>query len=75
MSNEDYKRGYREGFKDGVSLGKDTTENLDNTTIKVKPYPSVEAAECSICGREPSVLEAFGYVCYKLDCPSKAAAL
>ena len=63
MSNEDYARGYNDGFRAGVEAGKE---------LKAPSYPTWPTPKgCSVCGMVFEVGKAYGYVCGNSNCPSK----
>lgn len=63
--NDEYKRGYREGFLDGFHAAR------DNPSLMSPNIPTVNfaALSCQKCGIKFSNLT--GYVCYVNGCPSQ----
>ena len=67
MSDDDYKRGYADGFRDGHKAGRDFYEQ--NTFWRNNP-PGAPSYGCSVCGLSWKD-GAMGYVCGHPQCPSK----
>jgi hypothetical protein len=66
MTNDDYKRGYREGYQDGM----DAARKLLDPYLPIAPVlPTVPSRTCRVCGIDLS--KATGYVCYNGSCPSR----
>jgi hypothetical protein len=62
--NDDYKRGYREGYQDGL----DAARELYGPLLPVAPVmPKVPERCCIICGIDFS--KSMGYICYNTVCP------
>lgn len=59
--NDDYKRGYREGFLDGFHAARDN-DSLMSPNI---PIPM----QCGICGMRTDA--PMGLVCFHPNCPTK----
>lgn len=61
--NDEYKRGYREGFQDGFHAARDNDSLMSPNipTINWKPL------DCSLCGITFKNLT--GFVCARNECP------
>jgi hypothetical protein len=70
MSQEDYKKGYRDGFIDGVNSVKSHTNNIPSMPI---------ALACYVCGMRFTDSMGrpipMGYVCNNNNCPSKVTCV
>ena len=65
MNNDEYKKGYREGFKDGF-------DSVNNKWVQPQPYPydpkmTSTSVICSQCGMKWGGV--MGYVCPNGNCP------
>lgn len=77
MSNEDWSRGYKEGFEAGYKMGKE--HNVPTyPTYPTWPLPDVlgnppqvKGHSCRVCGMFFEVGKAYGYSCGNSNCPSK----
>lgn len=66
MTDDDYKRGYREGYQDGMSAAR----KLLDPYLPIAPIlPTVEKNRCRVCSIDFSKMT--GYVCYHPKCPTK----
>lgn len=64
-----YEDGYRQGFLDGYNAGK-------SASIPAYPqdnFPGLDMKGCRVCGIGANG-EALGYVCPRLDCPTRITA-
>lgn len=67
--NEDYKRGYREGFLDGYEASKKAPQYpIPTTPLPEIPIPK-SWAPCSVCGM--NMVGPMLYCCMNPSCPSK----
>jgi len=68
MSDEDYKKGYVDGFKDGFELALDKSQPQPNIWRNNPPgSPSYGCSVCELCYKDGTI----GYVCSRIDCPTK----
>ena len=66
MTNDDYKRGYREGYQDGVEYARE----LYGSLLPIAPVlPTVVPNRCNVCGI--TFEGAMGYVCTNPRCPTR----
>lgn len=70
--SDDYKKGYRDGYRDGQEDAKKTNFPVWPTLPTIPP-PKVDYSKCSVCGIQFD--GPMGYVCQRLDCPSKMVLL
>lgn len=75
MSNEDYARGYNDGFRAGLEAGKEVKSPYP--IVPVWPdYPSnPKGHTCKACGMFFESGKAYGYVCMNPNCPTKVTCL
>lgn len=70
--NDEYKRGYREGFLDGFHAARDNdslmSPNIPNNDW-TKPH-TIMPWKCNVCGLTFQSL--IDYVCPRGNCPTKA---
>jgi len=67
MSDEDYKRGYQDGFRDGMQF------NVSPTYTQ-RPLQSF-STNCSVCGMRFDPNKIYGYVCPHYECPTKITSV
>ena len=67
-SSDDYERGYRQGFKDGMEFSR----NNNNIPILTLPNDGFtqDLTGCNVCGIKFGT-GAWGYVCHHPKCPTK----
>jgi hypothetical protein len=75
MSNEDYKKGYADGFQAGFELAKKQPVDIVNPNplspnIWRNNPPGSPSYGCAVCGLSYKD-GAMGYVCPRTDCPSR----
>lgn len=78
MANEDYARGYNDGFRAGLEAGKGL--NPSPPYWPKHPYQNdwmkwPNSNSCRVCGMVFEVGKAYGYVCGNSKCPSKIGAV
>jgi hypothetical protein len=62
----DYQKGYRQGFLDGFHAA----ENTEFPAVPSRPLPNKNAVGCVVCGMDFSK-GVWGYVCPRSDCPTR----
>ena len=68
MANEDYARGYNDGFRAGLEAGKGLkTPSLPPSLDPFKP----RGHTCAMCGMFFETGKVYGYVCGHNHCPSR----
>lgn len=70
MNNEDYKKGYRDGWKDAMES---LQPNMKPTPyLPGTPWPEVQSVKsCRTCGMDYNKMT--HYVCYHPSCPTKVS--
>lgn len=63
---DEYQKGYRQGFLDGFHAARDNQELMSPNI----PIPKNEYKGCHICGID-FTKAAWGYVCYQSNCPTR----
>jgi len=88
MSNEDYRKGYQDGFKDGMAI-KNPPVTPNPITYppnpwelpKVPPFPYNPSPAkqkdycCPVCGITFEFGKAYGYYCVQQNCPTKITSM
>lgn len=65
---DDYKRGYREGYQDGMEYAR----KLYGPVFPAgQELPNVSYTGCKVCGMEFG--KPMGYVCPRYECPTKVS--
>lgn len=67
--HDDYKRGYREGYQDGMDAARKELNPL-LPVVPVLPHVNT-VSKCKLCNIVQS--GAWGYVCYHPNCPTKTS--
>jgi hypothetical protein len=80
MSNEDWRKGYQEGFNDGYDKAKKEWQHAMDfwklpNPLTLNPVIGTGPTKCSVCGMEYvdslGRLKTMGYVCNNPKCPGK----
>jgi hypothetical protein len=72
-SDDDYKRGYREGYQDGMDSARKMLDPFLPIVPGFPPFNVTPNVVCRVCSRDLSSLS--NYVCAISSCPSNVRAV